>query len=71
MASPTDPIQIPLTPEQQELIRQLSGQSAQSLVLTPEAADPSSGAGAGFRFHWRFATGEGGASSEPPGEREG
>jgi hypothetical protein len=66
MTSSSDPIQIPLTPEQQKLIRQLSGQSAETLELTPDAAGSSDGVGAGFRFQWRFAGGAGGTTAEPP-----
>jgi hypothetical protein len=53
------PIQVPLTPEQQALIRRLSGQHAEVLELTPEPQDPSSGAGEGLRFRWRLSVATG------------
>jgi hypothetical protein len=54
MTSSKQPIQIPLTEEQQELIRRLSGQSAETLELVPEATDPAGGAGRGLQFRWRL-----------------
>ena len=48
-------IQIPLTAEQQALIRRLSGQQAEVLELTPESDNPASGAGEGLRFRWRLS----------------
>ena len=59
MASPVQPIQIPLTDEQQALIRRLSGQFAQVLELTPDPADGASGAGRGLEFRWRLSTASG------------
>jgi hypothetical protein len=59
MASPIQPIQIPLTDEQQALIRRLSGQFAQVLELTPDPADGASGAGQGLQFRWRLSTATG------------
>jgi hypothetical protein len=56
MANPVQPIQIPLTDEQQALIRRLSGQFAQVLELTPDPADGASGAGRGLEFRWRLST---------------
>ena len=56
MDSPLEPIQIPLTVEQQELIQRLSGQCAQLLELTPEPTDPTGGAGQALRFRWRLST---------------
>ena len=70
MENSLDPIQIALTPEQQQLIRKLSGQSAQFLELTPEPADPTAGAGSGLRFRWHLSTATGipaqQLASEPP-----
>jgi hypothetical protein len=48
-------IQVPLTPEQQALIKRLSGQQAEVLELTPEPEDQSRGAGEGLRFRWRLS----------------
>ena len=59
MDSPLEPIQIPLTVEQQELIQRLSGQCAQMLELTPEPTDPGAGAGQALRFRWRLSTATG------------
>ncbi|MFL5496072.1 MAG: hypothetical protein ACJ8DC_16935 [Gemmatimonadales bacterium] len=59
MASPDQLIQIPLTDEQQALIRRLSGQFAQVLELTPDPADGASGAGRGLQFRWRLSTATG------------
>jgi hypothetical protein len=59
MESPLEPIQIPLTAEQQELIRRMSGQFAQALELTPEPADPTAGEGQVLRFRWRLSTNSG------------
>ena len=61
MESSSEPIQIPLTAEQQQLIRGMSGQVAQILELTPETADPAGGAGP-LQFRWRLPT----ATSQPP-----
>ena len=62
MESSSEPIQIPLTAEQQQQLRGLSGQVAQILELTPEAADPAGGAGRTLQFRWRLST----ATSQPP-----
>jgi hypothetical protein len=59
MESSSEPIQIQLTEEQQELISRLSGQLAQVLELTPEPADPAGGVGHGLQFRWRLSTGTG------------
>ena len=53
------PIQVPLTPEQQALIQRLSGQHAEALELTPELESPASGAGEGLRFRWRLSVATG------------
>ena len=62
MESSSEPIQIPLTAEQQQQLRGLSGQVAQILELTPEAAHPAGGAGRTLQFRWRLST----ATSQPP-----
>jgi hypothetical protein len=59
MGSPVQPIQIPLTEEQQALIRRLSGQFAQVLELVPDADDGASGAGRGLQFRWRLSVATG------------
>jgi hypothetical protein len=55
MDSPAEPIQIPLTEEQQQLIRRLSGQFAQALERVPDATDSTAGAGRGLQFRWRLS----------------
>jgi hypothetical protein len=59
MSEESQPIQIELTEEQQQLIRRLSGQFAQVLELTPDAADPAAGAGKGLQFRWRLSVASG------------
>lgn len=59
MAEPVESIQIPLTPEQQSLIRRLSGQFAQVLELVPDAAGGASGEGRGLQFRWRLSVATG------------
>jgi hypothetical protein len=54
MDGAAETIQIPLTEEQQQLIRRLSGQFAQVLELTPDASG-SAGAGRGLQFRWRLS----------------
>jgi len=49
------PIHVPLTPDQQALIRRLSGQHAEVLELTPEPDNPAGGSGEGLRFRWRLS----------------
>ncbi len=74
MDDPVQPIQIPLTPEQQALIQRLSGQYAQVLELVPDATDKASGAGRGLEFRWRLSVASGiprqqwgpGSDSAPP-----
>jgi hypothetical protein len=58
MDSPTGPIQIPLTPEQQQVLGRVSGQFPQMLEVTPEA-------GSGFRFSWRLSTATDGPQQQP------
>ena len=55
MDDAVEPIQIPLTQEQQQIIQRLSGQFAQVLELTPDATDASAGAGQGLKFRWRLS----------------
>jgi hypothetical protein len=50
-----NPIQIALTPEQQALFQQLTGEHATFLELTPEVEGGSSGAGRGLKFRWRLS----------------
>ena len=77
MDGPSESIQIPLTPEQQQLIQRLSGQFAQALELTPEPGDPTGGDGCGLRFRWRLSTNTGiprqrwGADDTPVGPPDG
>jgi len=59
MSEGAEPIQIQLTEEQQQLIRRLSGQFAQFLELTPDAADPTAGQGRGLQFSWRLSVASG------------
>ena len=75
MDGPSESIQIPLTPEQQQLIQRLSGQFAQMLEITPGPADPTSGEGCGLRFTWRLSSTTGiprqrWSSDSPPGDRQ-
>jgi hypothetical protein len=71
------PIQIQLTEEQQQLIKRLSGQFAQVLELTPDAAGTPAGAGRGLQFRWRLSVTSGiprqqwGPGSEPPAKAGG
>lgn len=55
MDDPVEPIQIPLTEEQQQLIQRLSGQFAQVLEITPDAPGAQGGAGRGLQFRWRLS----------------
>ena len=72
MSGPVQPIQIPLTEEQQQLIKRLSGQFAQVLELTPDSAGGSAGQGQGLQFRWRLSVATGiprqqwGPAGEPP-----
>jgi hypothetical protein len=59
MADSVQPIQIPLTAEQQALIQRLSGQYAQVLELVPDETDKASGAGRGLAFRWRLSVASG------------
>lgn len=59
MSSPLEPIQIPLTEEQKQLIQRLSGQFAEVLEITPDSPDSATGAGRGFQFRWRLSAASG------------
>jgi hypothetical protein len=59
MDGPARPIQIQLTEEQQQLIKRLSGQFAQVLELTPDAAGSPGGEGRGLQFRWRLSAATG------------
>jgi hypothetical protein len=59
MGTPIPPIQLPLTDEQQALIRRLSGQHVQVLELVPDATDGATGAGQGLNFRWRLSVATG------------
>ena len=66
MESSSEPIQIPLTGGAEQLIRGLSGQVAQILELTPEAAHPAGGAGRTLQFRWRLSTATSQPTVDPP-----
>ena len=51
--SDEQPIQLPLTEEQQELIHRLTGEHANVLELALGKGDGSSGTGRGINFNWR------------------
>jgi hypothetical protein len=59
MSEEPQPIHVPLTLEQQALIKRLSGQHAEVLELTPEPDQPGSGSGTGLRFRWRLSAASG------------
>jgi len=59
MSEEPQPIHVPLTPEQQALIKRLSGQHAEILELTPEPDKPGTGSGSGLRFRWRLSAATG------------
>ena len=61
MDSPAGPIQIPLTPEQQQALGRVSGQFARVLEVTPEP-------GSGLRFSWRLSTATDGPQQQPESE---
>ena len=75
MSSAEQPIQLPLTPEQQELIHRITGEHVHSLELTPDPTDGSTGTGCGLRFNWRISVDSGiprqqwmlGGALRPPG----
>jgi hypothetical protein len=55
MSSDEPPIQLPLTPEQQELIHKITGEHAFVLELIPDPGNTTSGTGRGLRFAWRIS----------------
>ncbi|HET7240293.1 MAG TPA: hypothetical protein VFI77_03985 [Gemmatimonadales bacterium] len=57
--SADQPIQLHLTPEQQELIRRLTGEHANVLELALGQGDGSSGTGHGINFNWRISVDSG------------
>jgi hypothetical protein len=59
MSSDEQPIQLPLTEEQQELIHRLTGEHAQVLEIVPDPSDAKSGSGRGLRFSWRVSVDSG------------
>ena len=59
MSSADQPIQLPLTEEQQALIHKVTGEHANVLELIPDAGDGSSGTGCGLRFNWRISVDSG------------
>jgi hypothetical protein len=59
MSSAEQPIQLPLTEEQQELIHRLTGEHANVLELAPDPGDATSGKGRGLCFNWRISVDSG------------
>lgn len=57
--SDEQPIQLPLTEEQQELIHRLTGEHANVLELALGQADGTSGTGRGISFNWRISVDSG------------
>ena len=53
MSTDEQPIQLPLTEEQQELIHRLTGEHAFVLELVPD------GTGRGLKFNWRISVDSG------------
>ena len=53
------PIQLPLTQEQQELIHRLTGEHASVLELALGQGDAVSGTGRGINFNWRVSVDSG------------
>ena len=60
-AAPEDgiPIELQLTPEQQSIIRRLSGKHAAVLELTMDPEDPGEGVGRSLVFRWRLSSATG------------
>lgn len=57
--SDDQPIQLPLTEEQQELIHRLTGEHANVLELAFGPGDGSSGTGRAINFNWRISVDSG------------
>ena len=52
-------IELQLTPEQQAIIRRMSGKHAAVLELTLDSDDPSEGVGRSLVFRWRLSAATG------------
>jgi hypothetical protein len=59
MSDAEQPIQLPLTEEQKELIHKITGEHVFALELTPDPTDGSMGTGRGLRFNWRISVDSG------------
>jgi hypothetical protein len=59
MSDADQPIQLPLTEEQQELIHRVTGEHAYILEIVPDTTDKRSGTGCGLRFNWRISVDSG------------
>jgi hypothetical protein len=59
MSDAEQPIQLPLTEEQKELIHKITGEHVFALELTPDPTDGSKGTGRGIRFNWRISVDSG------------
>ena len=55
MADKSEEIVLDLTPEQQAIVRRLSGQKAQILQLTLAGDGTLEGVGRGLNFRWRLS----------------
>lgn len=55
MADESEEIVLELTPEQQAVVRRLSGQKAQILQLSLSADGTLEGVGRGLNFRWRLS----------------
>ena len=55
MSNPEQPIQLPLTKEQQEMIHRVTGEYVNILELAPNAGDANSGTGRGLHLTWRLS----------------
>ena len=58
-SSPEEPIQLPLTTEQQEMIHRITGEYVNILELAPNTRDANSGTGRGLNFNWRISVDSG------------
>ena len=59
MGNLKEPIHLPLTQEQQEIIRRFSGQFARVIEITPSSSDFTEGQGRTLEFHWRLSSSTG------------
>ena len=55
MPEESEPIELELTPEQQSIIRRLSGKHAKVLQLSVNPDDSSEGSGRALQFRWRLS----------------